>query len=308
MATVQSILNKIASMASRTGLFSIQKGEFFGTLTDITNKISEVNNNLNSVAKSLIWQAPVANFAALGTTYPTPAIGWAAMVTDEGFIYSWNGTAWNNTGLTAFPGDVAVKSDINLVPVPFIDTTSSAYGFGFRDVSLVAGKTYTFTVEGSATEGALLKVFLFNNDYSLVIASIFVSGSNNKEISKTFTSPITHPNCRIAAYSADGVGTVTVKQYKLIEGGVSQFSEKLKNWILSDSYEVSSIIYDSHGVVASAIIKWPDEDGGSISDIVSNTHGITSIKFNRGDGSNATMTVNYSSTGVILSQSILVTI
>ena len=106
MPSIQSILNKIASMANRTGLFSIQKGEFFDTLTDITNKVQEVNDNVNSLAKSLIWQNPVANFAALATTYPTPEIGWAAMVTSLGFVYSWNGTAWKSTGLSSFPGDV----------------------------------------------------------------------------------------------------------------------------------------------------------------------------------------------------------
>jgi len=109
MATIQSILNKIASMANRTGLFSIQKSEFFDTLTDITNKVKEVNDNVNSVSKSLIWQSPVANFAALATTYPTPAVGWAAMVTSLGFIYSWNGSAWKDTGLNSFPGDVLTK-------------------------------------------------------------------------------------------------------------------------------------------------------------------------------------------------------
>jgi len=91
MASIQSILNKISNLASRTGLFAIQKGEFFGLLNDMTNKVSEINDNVNSVAKSLIWQAPVANFAALATTYPIPLIGWAAMVNDEGIVYSYNG-------------------------------------------------------------------------------------------------------------------------------------------------------------------------------------------------------------------------
>jgi lysophospholipase L1-like esterase len=112
MATIQSILNKIATMASRTGLFSIQKGEFFDTLTDITNKVKEVNDNVNSVAKSLIWQSPVANFADLATTYPNAVQGWAAMVTSLGFVYSYNGSAWKSTGLNSFPADVATKASL----------------------------------------------------------------------------------------------------------------------------------------------------------------------------------------------------
>ena len=113
MPTIQSILNKISSLTSRTGKFSIQKNEFFGLLTDMTNKVKEVNDNVNSVAKSLIWQAPVANFAALATSYPTPVIGWAAMVTSLGFVYSWNGTEWKDTGLNSFPSDVAIKSEVS---------------------------------------------------------------------------------------------------------------------------------------------------------------------------------------------------
>jgi len=134
MASIQSILNKISDLKSRTGLFSIQKSEFFGTLTDITNKISEVNDNVNSVAKSLLWQEPVISIVAiLPTTGLTisqryilstdnkiytatsttafgagvvPESGWAAMITSLGFIFSYNGISWNSTGLKAFPTDV----------------------------------------------------------------------------------------------------------------------------------------------------------------------------------------------------------
>ena len=140
MASIQSILNKIASMANRTGLFSIQKGEFFDTLTDMTNKISEVNDNVNSVAKSLIFQDTVISivttlpssgltvgqryilstdnkiYTATSTTaFGTgvmPTQGWAAMVTSLGYIYSYNGGGWKDTGLKAFPVDVAIKTDV----------------------------------------------------------------------------------------------------------------------------------------------------------------------------------------------------
>ncbi len=110
MATITSILQQISFMRRKTGAFAINKEEFFSILEDMVDKIGEVNNNTNSVAKSLVWQSPVPNFAALAATYLNPERGWAAMVKDEGYIYSWNGEAWKNTGLTAFPRDVALKA------------------------------------------------------------------------------------------------------------------------------------------------------------------------------------------------------
>jgi hypothetical protein len=107
--SIQSIKNKIAAMSAKVGLYSISKGEFFGTLNDVADELKKVNDNVNSVAKSLIWQAPVADVAALPTTYPTPQPGDAAMVTGEGLVYSWNGVAWKSTGLTSFPVDVALN-------------------------------------------------------------------------------------------------------------------------------------------------------------------------------------------------------
>ena len=132
MATIKSILNKIADLTTRIGLRSIGKSEFFQLLIDMTNKIGEVSDNVNSVAKSLIWHDPVESivsslpnsgltvgkryilssdskiYTATSTTAfgtgVTPELGWALMVKSlaaDGnvYVYSWNGTAWKNTGL-----------------------------------------------------------------------------------------------------------------------------------------------------------------------------------------------------------------
>ena len=117
MASIQLILNKITDLASRTGKFSIAKEDFFQLLRDIANKISEVLDNTNAVAKQLEWCEPVATVADLTIAYGNTTKGLAAMVTTPwtdgvSYVYSCNGTKWNRTGLTAFPGDVAVKSDI----------------------------------------------------------------------------------------------------------------------------------------------------------------------------------------------------
>lgn len=68
----------------------------------------------NPITLSLIYKNPVANFAALATTYPDPVKDWAAMVEDEGVIYCYNGSAWASTGLKAFPEDVLTASEQGL--------------------------------------------------------------------------------------------------------------------------------------------------------------------------------------------------
>ena len=101
--TITAIKNKITELAARVGLFAISKLEFFGLMTDVADKLQEIVDNLNASYKGLIWQEPVATFAALATTYPAAVQGWAAMVTGEGLIYAYNGSAWKSTGLTAMP-------------------------------------------------------------------------------------------------------------------------------------------------------------------------------------------------------------
>lgn len=106
--TIQQIKNEITQMVQRTGYAAIDKNEFFGLLNDMTDKVEQVESNSNNVAKSLIWQEPVATFAELATTYPNPEPGWASLVKGESLVYSWNGQAWKSTGLNGFPEDVVI--------------------------------------------------------------------------------------------------------------------------------------------------------------------------------------------------------
>jgi hypothetical protein len=64
---------------------------------------------LENVAAGLIYKPAVANVAALTTTYPNAVSGWGAKVTADGYIYQYDGSVWNNTGLKAFPDDVDEK-------------------------------------------------------------------------------------------------------------------------------------------------------------------------------------------------------
>jgi hypothetical protein len=63
--------------------------------TNTTNAINNLNTEVNKL--KLDFKAPVASFAAIATTYPTPQVGWAVQVTDgvdAGKIYRYSGTSW----------------------------------------------------------------------------------------------------------------------------------------------------------------------------------------------------------------------
>lgn len=66
-----------------------------------------------------IPQQAVNTFADLATTFPNPQVGWASLVKTvagypNGVIYSYNGSAWINTGLVGFPTDVALRGGSGL--------------------------------------------------------------------------------------------------------------------------------------------------------------------------------------------------
>ena len=68
--------------------------EFSGTPSnsdDLTNK-NYVDTKVNAMAAGLTWQAPVATFSDLATTYPSPTAGWAALTLDTNDEWVYDGT------------------------------------------------------------------------------------------------------------------------------------------------------------------------------------------------------------------------
>ena len=76
-------------------------------------------SQLEAVAIGLIYKPAVLNAAALTATYPNAEKGWAAKVEDQkdpdgnAYIFQFDGTSWGNTGLIAFPDDVASKKEVD---------------------------------------------------------------------------------------------------------------------------------------------------------------------------------------------------
>jgi hypothetical protein len=145
------------------------------------NSVLGLKETIETAMVGLIYQDPVDTVEDLAITYPNPQPGWAAMVTSLGYIYSWNGSAWANTGLRAFPADVATTEDISLLeneindlrenqknaqPVVvkrvkvFTNNIFQAYEFGFSSFKeLIDLVSFDITVD----VGGLYIAFLFQN-------------------------------------------------------------------------------------------------------------------------------------------------
>lgn len=64
---------------------------------DIESDLRNISQNvLGEVIDNamLIWQQPVANFAALATTYPNAEKGWAVQTLNDGRVYRFDGVNW----------------------------------------------------------------------------------------------------------------------------------------------------------------------------------------------------------------------
>lgn len=121
--TIPALKNKFADGKTPTGS---DFGDVFDSYLHKSTRINQsqvlgLNDELNSkatkkdletIAAGLIYRPKVPTVADLVTIYPNAEKGWAAKVTADGYIYQYDGATWNNTGLKAFPDDVATLEDI----------------------------------------------------------------------------------------------------------------------------------------------------------------------------------------------------
>jgi len=82
----------------------------------------------------------------------------------------------------------------------------------------------------------------------------------------------------------------------------------LKSWSLAESFALSSPTFDDNGYISGGVITWPDGDVGSISNVTTGIHGITSIRYNRSEaGKHATVNIAYDGSGVVSNQTVVLT-
>lgn len=84
--------------------------------------------------------------------------------------------------------------------------------------------------------------------------------------------------------------------------------QSVEAWSLSESFSISSPTFDSNGYISGGVITWPDGDVGSISNVTTGIHGITSIRYNRSEaGKYATVNIAYDGSGVVSNQEVVLT-
>ena len=84
--------------------------------------------------------------------------------------------------------------------------------------------------------------------------------------------------------------------------------QSIEAWSLSESFSISSPTFDAAGNISGGAITWPDGDVGSISNVTTGVHGITSIRYNRSEpGKYATVNITYDSSGVVNNQEVVLT-
>jgi len=77
--TATTNANTQADYALAQGDYALAQGDYANTAGE-----SSITN----------WLAPVANYAAIGTTYLTPVLGDTVQALDDGYVYRFNGTEW----------------------------------------------------------------------------------------------------------------------------------------------------------------------------------------------------------------------
>lgn len=139
------------------------------------SQIFGLQETIEAATRGLIYQNPVTNVADLYTTYPNAKVGWAAMVMSEGYIYSYNGTDWANTGLKEFPEDVATKTDLTQTDFKFLPDRSYG-GYASIDynhlVNIMTGSAFNGYVESLNYDCAWVQIF--NASGSLEISGCVV--------------------------------------------------------------------------------------------------------------------------------------
>ena len=72
----------------------VKSGGLYTVKRALENDIADLAADVAAIAAGLIWQASVASFNAIASTYPSPSTNWAVTVQDTGYTYVYNGTAW----------------------------------------------------------------------------------------------------------------------------------------------------------------------------------------------------------------------
>ena len=86
------IINIINNTVNAINLTDVATNNASLATLNSNNEIAKINSAIYST--QIIFKNPVATYANIITTYPTPSIGWTTMTEDTGRRYRWDGSIW----------------------------------------------------------------------------------------------------------------------------------------------------------------------------------------------------------------------
>lgn len=147
----------------------------------------------------------------------------------------------------------------NIIPNSYINTTSTKYGFEFRDFKLEANTEYAFTINGRVNgniSGKKAVVFIYENSWNILIKSLGIDSSKDTSVSLTFKTPPDYPpdtEMHLACYyypggSENDGGSATINWVKLEKGN------KPTDWTAAPE-DTQAKITEAHDLATSADTK-----------------------------------------------------
>ena len=239
-----------------------------------------------SESTRLNWKDPVANFAALATTYPTATKGWTSATKDNGKIYRHNGTEWKliqevdltaynalDTKLTSQLADKVSQQAINDLDNRLsAEMADTAYNVTLQDNKIDANTNAIANVLNSGTKVNLFPKYA--GAWGLGIFG-FAVGQPSTSSGYVLTSiNYRHDTVDLIKVKPGAVLTFTVSgDYKV---AVHQFDAN-KLGIVDSGYQTTTLALNANTHYIRLICSRNDSANHSIDDIVNNANIVVSI-------------------------------
>lgn len=225
-------------------------------LVDALNGKAE-KSEINALAIGLIYKPPVPNVPSLDTTYPNAEKGWACKVLDQkddnenSYIYQFDGNSWNNTGLIAFPDDVATQKDVaqlerGIDPFSVLDVTGCGV---YSPIDIVFTQGGYYNQKGELTNNQYWEYAIIPIDNGIYNFSGLSVGDGTvsplmlmqgENIVKIFKNNISGINVELS----QPIDSIIVSRYIGGNGAIGVYSRYVDKNKLTDNTQKTSIFRD----------------------------------------------------------------
>lgn len=243
--------------------------------TNAANTLVQIKQTLGQFSEGLIYQEAVNNATDLPTKYPTPQVGWASYVRNEGYTYAWNGSTWINTGFGYGQSDVIALDVLPWVQGYAEDIANQLPEADIEAISQIV-KDIWFEFEGGVKPdwfGTTRKPIL--RAVAMTTASFPIRIYLKADGETTFNADYSIDLPASWVWPDGYVGVQRVMQSKIIEGVRIRFNAFIDNTLLT-----RTMLDSSNSMAANITIRprsskydfYPDtiQAGGGIKTILTN--------------------------------------